>query len=193
MCARVRLNPEKRKEEIKNAAMKLFTEKGFSHTTMENIINETGLSKGEFYHYYNSTSDILYDLMKDGIEYRNQVIKSKIGEFKNDEIEFMAERFYEKIVDDNPYMGIYIEFLLLKSKNPKLESLFKILKEKTRKELFSFFEKLPNSFIDDEKYTMLTDFINSLILGAGVLNARKGFIKNRTLIIKMIHLILDSG
>lgn len=193
MCARVRLNPEKRKEEIKNAAMKLFTEKGFSHTTMENIINETGLSKGGFYHYYNSTSDILYDLMKDGIEYRNQVIKSKIGEFKNDEIEFMAERFYEKIVDDNPYMGIYIEFLLLKSKNPKLESLFKILKEKTRKELFSFFEKLPNSFIDDEKYTMLTDFINSLILGAGVLNARKGFIKNRTLIIKMIHLILDSG
>ena len=193
MCARVRLNPEKRKEEIKNAAMKLFTEKGFSHTTMENIINETGLSKGGFYHYYNSTSDILYDLMKDGIEYRNQVIKSKIGEFKNDEIEFMAERFYEKIVDDNPYMGIYIEFLLLKSKNPKLESLFKILKEKTRKELFSFFEKLPNSFIDDEKYTMLTDFINSLILGAGVLNARKGFIKNRTLIIKMIHLVLDSG
>lgn len=193
MSTRVRLSPEKRKEEIKNAAMKLFTEKGFSHTTMENIINETGLSKGGFYHYYNSTSDILYDLMKDGIEYRNQVIKSKIGEFKNDEIEFMAERFYEKIVDDNPYMGIYIEFLLLKSKNPKLESLFKILKEKTRKELFSFFEKLPNSFIDDEKYTMLTDFINSLILGAGVLNARKGFIKNRTLIIKMIHLILDSG
>lgn len=193
MSTRVRLSPEKRKEEIKNAAMKLFMEKGFSHTTMENIINETGLSKGGFYHYYNSTSDILYDLMKDGIEYRNQVIKSKIGEFKNDEIEFMAERFYEKIVDDNPYMGIYIEFLLLKSKNPKLESLFKILKEKTRKELFSFFEKLPNSFIDDEKYTMLTDFINSLILGAGVLNARKGFIKNRTLIIKMIHLILDSG
>lgn len=193
MCARVRLSPEKRKEEIKNAAMKLFTEKGFSHTTMENIINETGLSKGGFYHYYNSTSDILYDLMKDGIEYRNQVIKSKIGEFKNDEIEFMAERFYEKIVDDNPYMGIYIEFLLLKSKNPRLKTLFKILKEKTRKELFSFFEKLPNSFIDDEKYTMLTDFINSLILGAGVLDARKGFIKNRTLIIKMIHLILDSG
>lgn len=150
MSTRVRLSPEKRKEEIKNAAMKLFTEKGFSHTTMENIINETGLSKGGFYHYYNSTSDILYDLMKDGIEYRNQVIKSKIGEFK-------------------------------------------ILKEKTRKELFSFFEKLPNSFIDDEKYTMLTDFINSLILGAGVLDARKGFIKNRTLIIKMIHLILDSG
>ncbi|MEL3942420.1 MAG: TetR/AcrR family transcriptional regulator [Treponemataceae bacterium] len=173
--------------------MKLFTEKGFSHTTMENIINETGLSKGGFYHYYNSTSDILYDLMKDGIEYRNQVIKSKIGEFKNDEIEFMAERFYEKIVDDNPYMGIYIEFLLLKSKNPRLKTLFKILKEKTRKELFSFFEKLPNSFIDDEKYTMLTDFINSLILGAGVLDARKGFIKNRALIIKMIHLILDSG
>lgn len=193
MCARVRLSPEKRKEEIKNAAMKLFTEKGFSHTTMENIINETGLSKGGFYHYYNSTSDILYDLMKDGIEYRNQVIKSKIGEFKNDEVEFMAERFYEKIVDDNPYMGIYIEFLLLKSKNPKLESLFKILKEKTRKELLSFFEKLPNSFIDDEKYTILTDFINSLILGAGVLDARKGFIKNRTLIIKMIHLIFDSG
>lgn len=193
MSARVRLSPEKRKEEIKNAAMKLFMEKGFSHTTMENIINETGLSKGGFYHYYNSTSDILYDLMKDGIEYRNQVIKSKIGEFKNDEIEFMAERFYEKIVDDNPYMGIYIEFLLLKSKNPRLKTLFKILKEKTRKELFSFFEKLPNSFIDDEKYTMLTDFINSLILGAGVLDARKGFIKNRTLIIKMIHLILDSG
>lgn len=51
--------------------------KGFANTTMEDLIRESGLSKGGFYHYYKSTTDVIYDMMLDGIAYRNTVIKTR--------------------------------------------------------------------------------------------------------------------
>ncbi|WP_220607934.1 helix-turn-helix domain-containing protein [Methanobrevibacter oralis] len=36
-----------------NAALKVFLKKGYSNATMEDIINETSLSKGGFYYYFN--------------------------------------------------------------------------------------------------------------------------------------------
>ena len=43
---RTRLLPEERKKEIRKAAARKFLEKGFSATTMEDVIAESGLSVG---------------------------------------------------------------------------------------------------------------------------------------------------
>ena len=56
----------KRKNEICEAAKKCFLSKGFKGTTMEDVIKETGMSKGGVYRYYKSTSDMLYDFMLSG-------------------------------------------------------------------------------------------------------------------------------
>ena len=79
---RKRMSFEERREEIKKAAAKVFVEKGFANTTMENLIIEAGLSKGGFYYYYKNTIDILYDIMVDGINYRNAIIKKSLNESK---------------------------------------------------------------------------------------------------------------
>ena len=70
MMKRKRLLPQERKKEIKKAAARIFKEKGFSATTMEDVIAESGLSTGGVYHYYKNTADILYDIMEDGNQYR---------------------------------------------------------------------------------------------------------------------------
>lgn len=60
----VRKTREERLQEIRNAAKKVFLAKGYRDTTMEDIIAETDLSKGGFYHYYNDKKDIMADIMR---------------------------------------------------------------------------------------------------------------------------------
>ncbi len=48
-----------RKEKIIETAIHLFTEKGYSATTIDEIRRELGISKGAFYHYFGSKQDLL--------------------------------------------------------------------------------------------------------------------------------------
>ena len=55
----IRKTREEREDEILSAALKVFLQKGYRNTTMEDIIGQTTLSKGGFYHYFRSTKKIL--------------------------------------------------------------------------------------------------------------------------------------
>ncbi len=50
---------EKRIEDITNAAMEVFLEKGYENATMEKIAEKAGMSKGGLYHYFKSKDTIL--------------------------------------------------------------------------------------------------------------------------------------
>jgi len=49
----------KRRERIIDAAWKLFREKGFAETTINDILKEAQISKGTFYYYFRSKDDLL--------------------------------------------------------------------------------------------------------------------------------------
>jgi len=49
-----------RKSEILDAALELFVEKGYHETTILDIANAAGLTKGGVYHYLKSKDEILY-------------------------------------------------------------------------------------------------------------------------------------
>ncbi|MBN1537424.1 MAG: TetR/AcrR family transcriptional regulator [Anaerolineales bacterium] len=56
------LNEEKyteRRNEILDAALKLVYTKGYEHMTIQNILDELHISKGAFYHYFDSKGDVL--------------------------------------------------------------------------------------------------------------------------------------
>ena len=50
------------KTKIVSAAWKLFYEQGYDSTTVEDIIKESGTSKGSFYHYFDSKDSLLGSL-----------------------------------------------------------------------------------------------------------------------------------
>lgn len=50
------------KSKIVSAAWKLFYEQGYDSTTVEDIIKESGTSKGSFYHYFDSKDSLLGSL-----------------------------------------------------------------------------------------------------------------------------------
>jgi AcrR family transcriptional regulator len=49
---------EKRRLEILQVAKKVFTKKGYEPTTMKDIVEESGLSRGGVYQYFSSTEEI---------------------------------------------------------------------------------------------------------------------------------------
>ena len=52
-------NPEQTLESILSISAKLFIEKGFEKTSIQDIINELGMSKGAIYHHFKSKEEIL--------------------------------------------------------------------------------------------------------------------------------------
>lgn len=50
---------EKRIQDITEAAMEIFLEKGYENTTMESIAKKAGMSKGGLYHYFKSKDMVL--------------------------------------------------------------------------------------------------------------------------------------
>lgn len=55
--------PEQTLEQIMAVSAKLFMEKGYAKTSVQDIINEVGMSKGAIYHHFTSKEEILEAVM----------------------------------------------------------------------------------------------------------------------------------
>lgn len=69
--------PEETVRKILDTAERLFIEKGYDRASLQEIIDETGLSKGAIYHHFTSKEDIFYSVC-DRIGQRNGEILSKV-------------------------------------------------------------------------------------------------------------------
>ena len=54
-----------REEQIKNAAIRLFSEKGFHNASMQDIASAAGLGKGTLYWYWKSKEELAFSLVSD--------------------------------------------------------------------------------------------------------------------------------
>lgn len=189
-----RLAAAERKKEIMNSAAKVITERGLEKATMEDIIAGTTLSKGGVYHYYGSVNEIFKDIMRFGIEYRNNVIKEHLSECKKgEEMQFMARQLVDKIVDDNPYMPLYVEFLIAKKRNPELNAMMLDLQAETMDSFKGVFEDDSKWLFNPSVFQFVTDYMNALILASNILEARENFKKNRRYLEDMMVYLFEQG
>lgn len=56
---RITKKPEERKNEILDAAEMLFTTKGYSSTTINDILQVVGIAKGTFYYHFQSKEEVM--------------------------------------------------------------------------------------------------------------------------------------
>jgi AcrR family transcriptional regulator len=54
----------RRRSEIAQAAARMFHDKGYDSTSIQDIADEVGLLKGSLYYYMNSKEDLLFELME---------------------------------------------------------------------------------------------------------------------------------
>lgn len=182
---------EERKKEILNAAKRIFLEKGFEKTTMEDIVARTTLSKGGVYYHYTGTTEILYDLMIEGLIYRINLVRdaSKYSERWDDET--LINILVDKELDGNEFMSIYVMYLQAAQRNKSLRELMPTLKEEGARMLEKNFGSENREATAPFMSDLLIDLMNSIMLGAEILGARERFKKNRPLFVAMMKLALN--
>ena len=84
-----------RKRNVVNAAQRLFIEKGFQNTSIQDILEEAKISKGTFYNYFNSKRECLIAIIDNGFEEmkirRRKLLVSQEGQDVNSP-EFLVEQ-----------------------------------------------------------------------------------------------------
>lgn len=160
-----RLSREDRRKQIKEVALKLFTDKGYAKTTMDEIVQECGISKGGMYHHFANKEEIFVELLKDGGEYRqNIVLEYMKGSFKSRD-EKLIDSLLDKVLDVNPYKKLYIVFLIEMQSNPNFKELFEKIYDKSLENFIKFCkeEGLDEYIsISNKEFTFL---LNSLYVG----------------------------
>lgn len=65
----MREDHNKRKQEILTIAARIFRQKGYNATSMNDLANECGLFKGSLYHYFKNKGEILQEVIQSYFEY----------------------------------------------------------------------------------------------------------------------------
>lgn len=73
----------KTKRKIFDASMKLFAEKGYEGTSIEDITQEVGVAKGTLYYHFTSKEEIFQFLISEGMNLLENSIQIKIDKQKN--------------------------------------------------------------------------------------------------------------
>lgn len=60
---RTNMKPEERRTQLLDCAQYLFFSKGFDDTTVTDIMTAAGISKGGFYHHFESKDELLFDVL----------------------------------------------------------------------------------------------------------------------------------
>lgn len=94
-----------RKRKIVDNAARLFAAKGYHGTTVDEIVQATGIAKGTFYLYFESKEDLLVEVIKNLIDETLQRIDDKLrGKGKSDfitRIEAKGEELLELYLENS--------------------------------------------------------------------------------------------
>jgi len=105
----IRKSQEERMKEIQLAALEVFLAKGFSKTTMDDVIAATSMSKGGVYHYYKNTRDILADLIRlKNYNYLRKTVNLNSCNTPEEACDMLAKSFVERMVNPSPQSRLHL-------------------------------------------------------------------------------------
>ena len=119
---------KERKDQIMSAAEGVFTRKGFDNARMDDIAEETGLSKGTLYLYYKSKNDLIIAIL-------DRIFQREFRTIENVDLSSMSATeavwlFTDKVTNDIKIflrlMPIAYEFLALAFRNKTVQKALKM-------------------------------------------------------------------
>ena len=138
---RKRLSKEERREQIKEIALNLFVSRGYSKTTMDEIIQAVGISKGGIYHHFSNKEEIVLEVLRDGSSYRKKVVLDHLKGNLQNRSEEITEILLDKILDKNPYKNLYTVFLIEMQTNKRFKELYEKIYEEGANDFAEFCRK----------------------------------------------------
>lgn len=159
---------------------------------MQDIVTATDMSIGGLYHHYKNTTEIFHDIMTQANTLREIAIIQKLTNNKIT-LQLLSSIIVDKILADNEFVSLYIMFLKQIKENEPLKALNEQLKTESKIKLNSILSKADESICySDDMFDILTNIINSFLLGCELLEARKNFKNERNILEEMIEILLEK-
>ena len=118
---------EERKTQILTAATKVFTEQGFSDARMDDIVAESGLSKGALYWYFDSKESIIVSILDQVFDWETAHLRELLE--REETAQMMLKVFVESTIKDlekmKPLMPIFIDFWSLSVRKKTINQAIK--------------------------------------------------------------------
>ena len=144
---------ENRINQILSAAFEVFVKKGYSKTTMDDIVVASKLSKGALYHYYGSKKDLFISLIDHWETYTFQDFYDKKSEDKmaSDILRFFAKNVIKTVTDKKHAYIAEIEFRAMSIQDGEIRERSNLLYNK----LLDLFEKVVSKGIKEKEFKNL--------------------------------------
>ena len=73
-------DPQRTRREIVDSALDLFEREGFDRTTLKQIVDGANLTKGAFYHHFQSKEDLLWHIQNEYLETQTEAAREILDE-----------------------------------------------------------------------------------------------------------------
>ncbi|NEN81764.1 TetR/AcrR family transcriptional regulator [Paenibacillus elgii] len=78
--ARITKDPEVRRNELLDAAVQLFGDKGVERTSVSDIVKQVGVAQGTFYYYFKTKDDVIFALIERTLSEQMEYVNSVAGQ-----------------------------------------------------------------------------------------------------------------
>jgi len=157
---------------ILDAACEVFCKKGFLAVTMQDIIDECGISRGGIYVYFSSVDEVFLELMKQRNKEKLSEINEAVhgpGSFEDILGDYMARQKKRLLNFERSLFRAYCEYIFSKPK-AAVEAFRNIQYEKVRETILSILLLgVQQNVIRDENLNSLAEHIIVTIDGLSVL------------------------
>jgi len=122
---------EERKAQIFQAALTCFSRKGYHQTTMDDIVAESGLSKGALYWYFESKKELFLSLFQEVMGQFSQTWESIVNKKASatDKLLSSLALFRTEFKEFVPFFGVLMEAWALTIHDEDVENLTRELYE----------------------------------------------------------------
>jgi AcrR family transcriptional regulator len=113
-----------RQEAILRAALRLFGQRGYDETTVEEIAREAGVAKGLLYHYFRSKEEVLERVLLAGFEIlEDAMAAARSVADPRGRLERLLEDFAELLRREAGFFRLYTSLLIRLPSRPHLRRL----------------------------------------------------------------------
>jgi AcrR family transcriptional regulator len=133
----------RRRQKVMDSALLCFAEKGFVSSTMDDIVERSGTSKGMVYNYFKSKEELYAALMEERSSKMFLNLREKFQQVTTatDKLKELFANYLEGIKNEGyqDYLKVHFEWLIFASRN---ENYKKQMVDRYEKEVCAFVEEI---------------------------------------------------
>lgn len=154
---KVRLMKARKQKDIIESAIKLFAENGFTNTSIQEIVNDCGISKGAFYNYFPSKEALhiaIFEYYFEQMRTRTQEIDTELLTAREKLTRLLSVPF-EQLTKQKDFFMVY-----MREQSFSINKELRQVMEKTQYEMLTWYEKNLKEVYGDK----ISDYTGDIIM-----------------------------